>query len=405
MRHLDLLRRLAQPAESRIVLLVLDGLGDIRTREQPQTALERADLPNLDALAAAAALGRIVPVAPGVTPGSGPGHLALFGYDPRDPEADIGRGILEALGLGLEVGPGEVAARGNFATADAAGSLTDRRAGRIPTEECRRLCARLQEAVADLRQPAFTVAAGEGHRFVLVVRGTGLSPAVADTDPQRLAAAPLPVEALRPEAEPTAAALRQALARMEAAIRDEPTANRVLLRGFSQLPRLPQLGDLYRLRSGAFAGYPLYRGVAGACGMQVVPCGKRFGEILDAAAARWAEFDFFFLHVKQTDQAGEDGDVGAKAAVLEEVDRELPRLLALAPDVVAVTGDHSTPAPLRSHSWHPVPLLLHSDRCFVDDCRAFTEAEAARGHLGTFPSYQLMGLLLANAGRLVKHGA
>lgn len=405
MRHHELLARLAQPAEGKIVLLVLDGVGDLRTAAQFRTPLEAARTPVLDELAATGALGRIVPVATGVTPGSGPGHLALFGYDPASPEADIGRGILEALGLGLELAPGDVAARGNYATADAAGNLTDRRAGRIPSEECRRVTARAAAALADLPGGRVELVPGEAHRFVLLARGEGLGAEVADTDPQALGVPPLPVQASAPAGAATAALVAAAVARIEAAIADEPKANRVLLRGFSRLPDLPALPELYRMRCGAFAGYPLYRGVASACGMEVVPCGKRIGEILDAVAAAWERFDFFFLHVKQTDQAGEDGDFDAKVAALEEVDAALPRLLALRPTVLAVTGDHSTPVPMRAHSWHPVPLLLHAPLAFVDDCRSFGESAAIGGHLGTFPSRELLGLLLAHAGRLQKFGA
>lgn len=404
MSHQQLLSRLAQPGERRIVLLVVDGVGDIRSAGQPETALETARLPNLDALAARSALGRIVPVAPGITPGSGPGHLALFGYDPRLSETDIGRGVLEALGLGLELDEETVAARGNFATADAEGRLVDRRAGRPPTAECRRLCAALNEALSAAGMPA-EAHPGEAHRFVLLMSGSNLSAEIEDTDPQRLEVPPLIATASASGAEATVELVRQVVATMEAAIEDEPRANRVLLRGFSTLPSLPRLGDLHRARFGAFAGYPLYRGVAGACGMEVVPCGKQVDEIFAAVAAAWERFDFFFLHLKQTDQAGEDGDLTAKAEVLERLDAELPSLLDLGPDVLAITGDHSTPAPLKAHSWHPVPLLLWSDRCFVDDTSTFDELAAARGHLGTFPSYQLMGLLLANAGRLAKFGA
>jgi len=405
MRHLELLSRLAQSNATKIVLLVLDGVGDLATPTQPMTALQKARTPHLDALAARSSLGRIVPVATGITPGSGPGHLALFGYDPRESEFDIGRGILEALGLGLELRSGDVAARGNFATANAGGELTDRRAGRIPTTECVRVCEKLNRALADISDAEVRVVAGEAHRFVLLLRGEGLAAALDDTDPQRLGMSALAARETAPAGERTAALVRRAVALMERAIADEPRANRVLLRGFSQLPHLPQLPQLYKLRCGAFAGYPLYRGVASACGMEVIPCGKRIGEILDRVAQRWQDFDFFFLHVKQTDQAGEDGNLDAKAAVLEEVDAELPRLLALAPDVVAVTGDHSTPAPMAAHSFHPVPVLIASAVAFVDETTAFDEHQATRGHLGTFPSRELLGLLLAHAGRLEKFGA
>lgn len=405
MRHLELLSRLARPADSKIVLLVLDGLGDLATPAQPHTALEAARTPHLDALAGRSSLGRIVPVATGITPGSGPGHLALFGYDPAASENDIGRGVLEALGLGLTITPSMVVARGNFATADGAGRLTDRRAGRIPTAECERVCERMNAALERLEGPRAWVVPGEAHRFVLLLDGPGLSAAVDDTDPQALGVPPAVAVATAPEGTATAALVVRAVAAMERAIADEPKANRVLLRGFSQMPHLPQMSQLYKLRLGAFAGYPLYRGVASACGMEVVPCGKRIGEILDTVAARWNDFDYFFLHVKQTDQAGEDGDLPTKIAVVEEVDRELPRLLALAPDVLAITGDHSTPAPMKAHSFHPVPLLVSAPIAFADGAARFTERSAAVGHLGTFPSRDLMGLLLAHAGRLEKYGA
>ncbi len=415
MRHLDLLHRLAQPGDSKIVLLVLDGVGDIRTAEQRETALEAARLPHLDAFAGRSSLGRLVPVYPGVTPGSGPGHLGLFGYDPSDPSTDIGRGILEAIGEGLAIGPGDVAARGNFATADPAGNLTDRRAGRIPTEECQRLCKVINQALSAALDASpipgliVKVAPGEGHRFVLhlqgKVGGAPLSAAIADTDPQQLDVPPLPVQATAPEGEATAAAIARIVEIIERTTSEEPRANRALLRGFSQLPHLPQIPELYKLRAGAFAGSPLYRGAAAASGMEIVPCGKKFAEILEAVRAAWDRFDFFFLHVKQTDQAGEDGNLAAKVQVLEDVDAHFPDLLALGPDVVAVTGDHSTPAPMKAHSWHPVPLLIHSAICsfgFVDE---FSERACAHGEIGTIPSYQMMSLLLANAGRLAKFGA
>jgi 2,3-bisphosphoglycerate-independent phosphoglycerate mutase len=405
MNHIDLLARLAVENQNRIVLLVLDGVGDIRCADQPATALDRAEIPNLDALARASALGRIVPVSTGITPGSGPGHLSLFGYDPTDPEADIGRGVLEALGLGLKIGPDDLAARGNFATVDADGNLIDRRAGRIPTSECERLVEAIQADLSSFDGAEVEVVAGEEHRFVLILRGVGSSAEVDDTDPQKTGVPPLAPHPRTADAEPTATLLADIIARMNAMIADEPKANTVLLRGVSQPPHLPQFSDLYHLRAGAFAGYPLYRGVAGACGMEVVPCGKYFHEIVPTVRENWERFDFFFLHVKQTDKAGEDGNLKAKIEVLEQVDAVLPELLALEPSVLAITGDHSTPAPLASHSWHPVPLLVHSPVCFRDDCREFTEAAATQGHLGTFPARELMGLLLANAGRLAKFGA
>ena len=405
MTRLELLARLAQPADSKIVLLVLDGIGDLQSAAQPQTALQAARTPNLDALARRSSLGRIVPVAYGITPGSGPGHLALFGYDPTTPEADIGRGVLEALGEGIDIRPGDVAARGNFATADAGGLLTDRRAGRIPTAECERLVTAINRDLPQRPEMEASVVAGEGHRFVLHLRGPWLSAAIADTDPQQLGVPPKPLVAAAPEGEKTVARLRPVVAAIERAIAGEPRANRALLRGFAGLPHLPPMTELYKLRLGAFAGYPLYRGAAKACGMEIVPCGKRIGEIVDTVAANWQRFDYFFLHVKQTDQAGEDGDLAAKTAAVEEVDAALPRLLDLGPHTLAITGDHSTPSPMKAHSFHPVPLLVSSQIAYVDASERFTETESLRGHLGTIPARDLMGLLLAHAGRLAKYGA
>ena len=421
MGRMELLARLAQPNERRIVLLVLDGVGDLRTDAQPRTALDEARTPNLDRLAARSALGRLVPVGAGITPGSGPGHLALFGYEPTLPEVDIGRGVLEALGLGLEVPPDAVVARGNFATVDGSGLLTDRRAGRIPTAEGERICARLArriEAAGSAPGDALgdgievEVHPGEAYRFVLLFRAAAgtppLDPGLADTDPQQLGVAALPVQAAGGAGESarrTAERIAPAVAALQAELQDEERANAFLLRGFSKLPVLPGVGELYRLRAAALAGYPIYRGVAKVCGMEIVDCGGSFGEVLDGLEDRWSDFDYFFLHVKGTDMAGEDGDLAAKVGVIEEVDALLPRLLDLGPDVLAITGDHSTPAPMQAHSWHPVPLLLWSESCFVDECSRFTEVEAIRGAIGTIPACDLMGLLLANAGKLAKFGA
>ncbi len=410
----ELLSRLAQRNGRRIVLLVLDGVGDLRTDAQPRTALDEARTPNLDRLASRSSLGRLVPAGTGITPGSGPGHLALFGYEPTSPETDIGRGVLEALGLGLDISPDTVVARGNFATVDAEGLLTDRRAGRLPGDEGRRICARLAsriEAAGDGIE--VEVHPGEAYRFVLLFRprpGTPpLGAELADTDPQRLGVAVPPVQAAGDAGEAaargTAARIGPAVAALQAELRDEERANTFLLRGFSKLPVLPGVGELYRLRAAALAGYPLYRGVAKVCGMEIVDCGGSFGQVLDRLEERWDDFDYFFLHVKGTDMAGEDGDLAAKVAAIESVDALLPRLLDLGPDVLAITGDHSTPAPMEAHSWHPVPLLLRSENCFVDECSRFTEVEASRGAIGTIPASDLMGLLLANAGKLAKFGA
>lgn len=420
MTRQDLLTGLARRNERRIVLLVLDGVGDLRTAAQPRTALEEAKTPNFDRLTARSALGRLVPAGTGVVPGSGPGHLALFGYEPTSPAADIGRGVLEALGLGLDLPPDVVVARGNFATVDEAGLLTDRRAGRLPTAEGERICARLARRIEAAGEELgdgvrVEVHPGEGYRFVLLFRAAAgkepLDPGLGDTDPQQLGVPPLPLEATDGSggagaaARETARRVEPAVEALQRELRGEERANAFLLRGFSKLPALPGVGELYRLRAAALAGYPLYRGVAKVCGMDVLDCGKPFARVLDRLEECWNDFDFFFLHVKGTDMAGENGDLAAKVEVIEEVDALLPRLLDLSPDVLAITGDHSTPAPMKAHSWHPVPLLLWSEQCFVDECERFGEVEAIRGAVGTIPASDLMGLLLANAGKLAKFGA
>lgn len=407
MEHHDFLHRLAQGNDRRIVLLVLDGVGDLVTGDQPHTPLEKASTPHLDSLAAGAALGRIVPVLPGITPGSGPGHLALFGYDPTRPENDIGRGVLEALGVGMEVQRGDVLARGNFATADARGELTDRRAGRPSNDENRRLVGKMEKALEgeDFGGVEVTLHSGEAHRFVLRLRGEKLSPELDDTDPQETGVPPKPVTATDPRADRTAKLVSRVVEVLEGAIADEEKGNRALLRGFSSLPHLAPMPGLYRMRCGAFAGYPLYRGVASVCGMDVHECGKEPAEAFQAVADHWDDYDFFFVHLKKPDMTGEDGDFEGKVKSLEEADKALSRLLDLKPDVVGVTGDHSTPVPMSGHSWHPVPLMIHGPHCFADDTIRFTERQALQGHLGTFPAMQLMGLLLANAGRLAKYGA
>ncbi len=399
------------------MFLVLDGIGDVRSARQPLTPLEQATTPHLDRLAERSALGRLVPVATGITPGSGPGHLALFGYDPTSSEADIGRGVLEALGLNLDVDADTVVARGNFATVDPAGRLVDRRAGRIATAEGQRVCARLRERIVAAGGTfgggvEVEIHAGEAYRFVLLFRAVpGAAPLearLADTDPQRLGVSPrslVPIDGVVQAAAETAERLEPTLTALAAALEGEAKANAFLLRGFSRRPALPNVCELHHLRAAALAGYPLYRGVARVCGMDVLDCGKTVDALIDVLEERWTDYDFFFLHVKGTDMAGEDGDAAAKAEVVQEVDRVLPRLLALHPDVLAITGDHSTPAPMRAHSWHPAPLLLSSEHCFVDDCGRFTETEAIRGAIGTIPANELMGLLLANAGKLAKFGA
>jgi len=402
----SVLRPLVLEDTTKIVLLVLDGLGDLPDPAQSgRTPLEAARTPNLDRVAPAAALGRLLPVAPGITPGSGPGHLALFGYDPV--ETTVGRGVLEALGAGMELQPGDIAARANFCTVDGAGLVTDRRAGRIPTEMCARLVERLQQGIGRLEDVEVLLRAGKGHRFVAVLRGPGLAGDVSDADPHR-EGEPIPRAAARAgggAAEKAARIVNAFVGRAREILRDEHPANATLVRGLSARPHLDGYAERYRLRAAAIAGYPMYRGVAQLAGMSVVPAGESPSDAVEVARARWTDYDFFFIHVKGTDMAGEDGDFRAKVGVIEEVDRALPGLLGLEPDVLCVTGDHSTPVLARGHSWHPVPVLIRARLCGADGAERFHERSARAGSLGVIPSRHLMALLLANAGRLDKFGA
>lgn len=401
MTNVRILQQLAVPGDSKLVLLVLDGLGGLPDAESGQTELEAAATPTLDRLARQNAVGLATPLIPGVTPGSAPAHLALFGYDAF--EHHIGRGVLSAVGVGLDLEPADVACRINFATLKD-GVIADRRAGRIPTEEGARLC----EVLSAIRIPGVDIVVRPEmqHRAVIVWRGEGLSDAVTDTDPQRTGVAPLPAEALKPEAQRTAEVVNRFVAEANRLLADEPRANTILLRGFGRLPEIPTLTELYRLRAAVIAGYPMYRGLAKLVGMEELPAGQTFSDQLETLKRAWNDYDYFFLHVKGTDAAGEDGDFARKTAVIEEVDAALPELLALNPDVLVVTGDHSTPSKLRAHSWHPVPVLLASR--FVRPnpwIEGFGESYASRGSLGHIRSRDLMGLMLAHGLRLQKFGA
>jgi 2,3-bisphosphoglycerate-independent phosphoglycerate mutase len=391
---------------TKIVLLVMDGVGDLPDPAHGgHTPLAAARTPNLDTLTPRAALGRLLPVAPGITPGSGPGHLALFGYDPITTR--VGRGVLEALGAGMELRDGDVAARANFCTVEGDGIVSDRRAGRIASEVCARLVSTLAREAARVEDVEVVLKAGKGHRFVAVLRGPGLSGEVSDADPHHEGAPIPPARALAADAAAgkTARIVNAFVKRAAEVLRAERPANAALMRGLSARPLLPGYRERFKLRAAAIAAYPMYRGVAQLAGMEVFAVGERAGDAFAAAAARWSDFDFFFIHIKGTDMAGEDGDFAGKVAVIEEVDRALPSLLALGPDVLCLTGDHSTPVSVRGHSWHPVPVLVHARWCGADAAPRFHEMSCRTGSLGVMPSCDLMALLLANAGRLDKYGA
>jgi 2,3-bisphosphoglycerate-independent phosphoglycerate mutase len=400
--HLKEIAKLATPADTKILLLVIDGLGGLPSQPGGSTELESARTPNLDRLAREGICGLHQPVVPGVTPGSGPAHLALFGYDPL--EYQVGRGVLSALGIGFDLREGDVAARGNFCTVDSEGKVTDRRAGRIDSETNRRLCERLRGIAVDGAE-VFVETVKE-YRFLLVLRGEGLSPAVADTDPQQTGHAPLDAKAKDSGAERTISALGRFLEGAREVLSGEEQANMVLLRGFSSRPSWPLLPEVYGVRAAGVASYPMYRGVAALVGMDVLDGGETFEEEMAAVRRSWQDYDFFFLHFKKTDSAGEDGDFARKVELIEQVDGHVAELLNLAPDVLLVTGDHSTPSQLASHSWHPVPVLLHAATCRPDGVERFGERACLAGGLGPrLPATSLLPLAFAHALRFAKFGA
>jgi len=388
---------------SKIILLVLDGLGGIALTPDGKSALEYAKTPNMDRLAEEGTLGQTVPIRYGITPGSGPAHLALFGYEPL--EFVIGRGALSAAGINLPVKAGDIAARGNLCTLDENRNVIDRRAGRISHPEA----APVIELLNQVQIPGVEVEVRQvkEYRFVVVMRGEGLNPALNDTDPQEVGVPPLKLEAQDPESKRSADLMNKWIEKAYQALADQPVTNGFLLRGFATDPGLPSYEDAYELEAVCIAEYPMYKGVSRLVGMDVIE-GIDSGILgeFNAAKEHWNEHDFFFIHIKKTDSYGEDGNLEAKAMIIEEVDQALPLLLDLNPDVLIITGDHSTPSVLKSHSWHPVPFLLWAPKTHRTDLEtAFTERNCARGGLGTFPAVETMSLALAHAGRLQKFGA
>lgn len=402
----DLMKDLHQGGD-KIVLLVMDGLGGLPMEIGGKTELETAHTPNLDQLAAEGITGLSIPIRPGVEPGSGPAHMSLFSYDPV--RYEIGRGVLEALGIGFRMGSNDLAARGNFATIDADGYITDRRAGRISTDECIRLCTKLQQATSNMFEnyQVFVEPVKE-HRFVLVLRGEGLGGDLTETDPLETGKRPLPVtdESNSDAGQRTADLLNQWIEKARQVLADEARANSLNLRGISKDPGLPLLPDIYGLKAAAIAVYPMYKGVASLVGMEVVEFeGDRPNHEIDALERVWNDYDFFFIHIKKIDSYGEDGNFDAKVHEIEAVDEVIPRIVALKPGAVIVTGDHSTPAKLRSHSWHPVPTLLWSPRARPDATQSFGESACASGGLGIFHATQLIPQAMAHAGRIKRFGA
>ncbi len=399
-----LIKGLIQKTERKIVLVVLDGLGGLPVNGR--TELEIANKPNLDSIAKKSACGLHIPVSMGITPGSGPGHLSLFGYDPV--EWQIGRGVLEALGLGLELKKTDIAIRVNYATIEN-GIVKDRRAGRIPTEESRKITEKLQRHIKKIDKVEIIFAPGMEHRFAVVLRFPKPLPqgsaAIKDTDPQKEGRAPLSVIAETPEAKRVAKIVETLISKIKEIIKKESKANFVLLRGFSQVPDIPHFEEIYGLRALCIATYPMYRGLAKLIGMNAPSLIGDIREEVDFLKKNYGNYDFFFLHIKKIDSYGEDGNFEGKALKIEEFDKILPEILSLNPDVLIITGDHSTPSILKAHSWHPVPILLKSPFVLGGLCNAFTERECLKGELGIFPTSNLMALALSNAGRLKKFGA
>lgn len=400
----NLIKDLVQKNKTKIFLVVLDGLGGLPVNGK--TELDAARTPNLDALAAASACGLHMPVSYGITPGSGPGHLSLFGYDPI--EWQIGRGVLEALGLGVELKKTDIAIRINYATNEK-GIVKDRRAGRPPTDESRKITERLQEKIKKIDDVEIIFSPGMEHRFAAVLRFPESLPdgsaAIKDTDPQKEGMTPIPVTPETPQAVRVAKIAEKLITKVNAVIKDEPKANYILLRGFSQVPDIPHFEETYGLKPLCIAVYPMYRGLARLIGMEAPALKGDIREELDFLKKKYNDYDFFFMHVKKVDSYGEDGNFEGKAAKIGEFDSFLPEILSLKPDVLIITGDHSTPALMKGHSWHPVPFLLNSPFVLGQTCSAFTERECLKGELGIFHTIHLMPLALANAGRLKKFGA
>ena len=395
------MKEISQASASKIVLLVIDGLGGLPSPQTGKTELEAAHTPNLDALAVKSICGLSEPVGSGITPGSAPGHLALFGYNPIT--FGIGRGALEALGIDFDLEPGDIAARGNFCTLDKDGIVTDRRAGRISTEQNTKLCQLLDGLEID--RVKIIVHPVKEHRLIAVFRGDGLNAGVSDSDPQQVGVAAKDITALTGQASRMADIANKFIVQAKAILAGHHPANMILLRGFSQRPQFLTMTEIYKLKPAAIVSYPMYRGLAKVVGMEILKTGTTIEDELETLKQNFGRYDFFFIHIKGTDTAGEDGDFDRKVALLEQIDRTLGSLIDLEPDVIVVTGDHSTPALLKRHSWHPVPVLLYSRWCRPDRVSQFSESDCVLGGLGRISASEIMPLAMANALKLAKFGA
>lgn len=397
----SIFKEISVKTDSKILLLVLDGVGGLP--QDGETEMEKARTPNLDNLASRSICGLTDAIGYGITPGSGPSHLALFGYDPV--EYIIGRGVLEALGIGIELTQKDMAARGNFANMDKRGIIVDRRAGRISTEKNSELCGLLGKNIEKIKGVKVLIRTGKEHRFVVIFRGDGLNGPVSDADPQKNGEKAKPARALSPKAKKTEEVANSFIQKAGEVLKNQHPANAVLLRGISRVPRIPSMGELFKLTPAAIATYPMYKGLARLVGMEILPTGETIEDELNTLKENFGKYDFFYMHIKKTDSSGEDGNWEKKVKAIEEVDRFIPEILGLKFDVIVITSDHSTPCLLKSHSWHPNPFLLHSKFIRIDEAKRFTERECSRGGLGRFPAVSAMPLMLANGLKLTKFGA
>jgi 2,3-bisphosphoglycerate-independent phosphoglycerate mutase len=397
----ELMKSISVKNPAKMFMLVIDGLGGLPLHGK--TELEECHIPNLDNLASQSICGLVDPIYPGITPGSGPSHLALFGYDPI--KYQIGRGVLEALGIGMQLTEGDMAARGNFATTDEKGVIVDRRAGRISTEKNEALCKLLQNGIGEIEGVKITITPGKEHRFAVLFEGKGLADGLTDADPQKDGKLSIPVHATSESAKFSERVVNRFIREATHLLRSQEAANTILLRGLSQLPKIPTMTELFQVRPAAIAVYPMYKGIARLVGMDVLGAGEEIRDEVKALRDHLDQYDFFYIHIKKPDMFGEDGNFQGKVKAIEEVDEYIPDLLDLEPDVLVVTGDHSTPSVLKSHSWHPNPILLFSRFVRTDAVKKFDEGSCLLGGLGRFPATGIMPLMLANALKLQKYGA
>jgi 2,3-bisphosphoglycerate-independent phosphoglycerate mutase len=401
--NLEMLHKLAIPSNSKIVMLVMDGLGGLPIRIGGKTELETAKKPNLDSLASKSICGLQCPVGSGITPGSGPGHLALFGYDPI--KYQVGRGVLSALGIDFEVRENDIVARGNFCTVDEKGLITDRRAGRISSKKNKELCQLLNKNI-DIPEVEIFIQTVKEHRFLLVLRGNNLSDDIIDTDPQNVGKKPFEPKSKINKKHKSIDIIKNFINQTSQVLSEKKPVNMILLRGFSKKPDWPMFPNIFKMKSAAISAYPMYRGLAKLVGMKILSTGESIKDEFRTLEKNWDDFEFFYVHYKNTDSSGEDGNFRLKVNSIEVFDKELYHILKLNPDVVIVTGDHSTPSILKSHSWHPVPIMIYSKFCRSDNVKKFNERDCVFGGLGPrLPALDIMPIIMSNALRLRKFGA